>query len=173
MQIHFDAMFGAVTGGREIVADLAQFNAAGIACAIDFGLLDSLRELLHEVHCQLESLQPYFMCVFNRWLTRIVADSATEFMLIVAGENHAVVACRKQGAWLALRSVRYTDPSQLPILIGRERLLQGMNDNTRVYLHSPQPMPEVGLNTFATVLETPAPLPLREMAANMMLCGGD
>ena len=92
-----------------------------IACAIDAGLLKSLRECLpREARPRLVSVQPYFASALNAWRAQFPASGT--WLLLVEPER-ACLALFSGRSWVAVQNVRgeYPDADAWAQLIDRER----------------------------------------------------
>ncbi|MES2356533.1 MAG: hypothetical protein V4568_19455 [Pseudomonadota bacterium] len=133
-RIHFEALFGESAADWEIQTDYCDYEKGGIGCGIDKALIDALRTLLATYKMQLTSLQPYFMRAFNRWRN----DLSQNALLCVIESGQCVLASHREGAWHSIRNVRLTENAdiELPALIAREILLQGLENQCAVYVHT-------------------------------------
>lgn len=171
-RIHFETLFGETAAQWEIQADCSTYEAAGVGCALDRTFIAELRELITAHKLRLVSLQPYLMRVFNRWRRRI-GDSAALFALV--GPGHCVLAGCKGSGWHSIRSFRLGENvnTELRVLIEREIVLQGLDEESAVYIHTVGPVDasQMKQEAKATMLEFPPSMARQPAALAMALCG--
>jgi hypothetical protein len=133
-RIQFESLYGAPTENWDILVDMSEYGAVGIGCALSRELVPALSQLFSQYRLRLASVRPYFVHVFNRSRMAITGDA----IVAVAEPGQCTLGCCKDGAWHSIRTIRIDSnvESELDILIGREMLLQGLNSNTAVHLHS-------------------------------------
>jgi hypothetical protein len=136
--IQFEALFGAQAAEWEIRIDRSKYQQPGVCCALDKTLMAQLQGLFATHKLRLTSLQPYFIRACNRWRARLGRD----VLFAVIESSQCVLTTFKNGAWHSVRTVRLgPDPAaELPVLIEREILLQGVSEQAPVYLHTLEPL---------------------------------
>lgn len=153
--IHFEELFGTSAKDWEIQTDFDNYGKAGIGCAVDKAFIASLKGLLAIHKVQITSLQPYFMRAFNLWRSQIKHDAL--FAIVESGQ--CVLASFKKDAWHSVRIVRLGENPEaaLAVLSEREILLQGLGNETAIYLHTLQAieMTQFQKKSNMTLLEIP------------------
>lgn len=131
--IQFEALFGATMAGWVIVTDMGDYGVAGIGCAVQRKLIDALDEVCVGRSLRLASMQPYFMTAYNRWRDQIGSDA----LFAVIDSGRCLVACRKQGKWHSIRTLRLGagESQDAAALLEREKLLQGLDAKIGVFVH--------------------------------------
>ncbi len=132
-RIHFENLFGSVVDNWDIQIDMSTYGSAGIACAINRQFFHALRDLFRIHSLQLNSLQPYFIKVFNSHRHQISGDS----VFVLVEKNQIILACCKKDRWHSMRTIKMSEnqKNQLSIYINREILLQGLSESAAVHLH--------------------------------------
>jgi hypothetical protein len=130
---HFEAMFGEVADDWEIATEFGSYGRPGVGCAIDKELLGRLRETVGAAGARITSLQPHFVRAFNQVHREIGVAPA---LLLVVAEGNCVLAGFRDGSWHSVRSMRLTSDEEpkLAMLIHRERLLQGLDEDAQVLI---------------------------------------
>jgi hypothetical protein len=169
-RIQFETLFGEPVMDWEIQADCDAYGKVGVGCAMDKACLAALQELMAVSTLRLTSLQPYFMRAFNRWRHRV---NAPEALFAVVEPDHCVFACLKADGWHSVRSFRLSGQAELPLLIEREIVLQGLEEQVAVYLHTAEPLDsmQLGIAREVTVLAFDKPAPALPVALSMALSG--
>lgn len=171
-RIQFETLFGEPVMDWEIQADCDAYGKVGVGCAMDKACLAALQELMAASTLRLTSLQPYFMRAFNRWRHRV---NAAEALFAVVDPDHCVLAGLKADGWHSIRSFRLSGQAELPPLIEREIVLQGLGEQVAVYLHTAEPLDSVqlGIAREVTVLavDKPVEAPALPVALSMALSG--
>lgn len=121
---HFRRVFGDDPAAWEIAFDRDADGPARLACAIEQGLLEALRETAAAAHARLVSAEPLLVSALNRWRRR-VGRKPTLFFVAEAGRYCA--ATFTDGTWQALRCGRLagTDGDSLREALEREAALAG------------------------------------------------
>ena len=138
-RIHFEALFGPSAAGWDIRIDRGSYGQPVMCCALDKAFLSDLHALLKTHKLRLASLQPYFMRACNRWRRRIKGNAL--FAVNEAGQ--CVLSSIKNGGWHSIRTVRLghdAPADDVSISIEREVLLQGLDEQSLVYLHALAPV---------------------------------
>ncbi|MGZ3236831.1 MAG: hypothetical protein ACXWIN_00260 [Burkholderiaceae bacterium] len=137
-QIHFEDLFGAAAQEWHIQTDCRTYDQTGMGCALDRTLFTSLQGLFAERKLHLMSLQPYFMCVMNRWRQRLGPNA----LVAIAESGQCIFVSLKDGAWHSARTLKVMDSitAALPVLVNREILLQGLDPKIPLYLHTLEPV---------------------------------
>lgn len=167
VRIHFDTLFGVPAAGWVVQADFSRYGSPVMACALDGAFMQQLQALLAAFDVRLDALQPYFMCAWNRWRTRIGSDA----LFVVQDADQCVLACRKDGHWHSIRSLRYAGADDCRALLDRERLLQGLASDVPLWVHAPGAGELHAGHDGAQFLASPSALPLHDAALGMLLCG--
>jgi hypothetical protein len=128
----FDNTFGAAVAEWDIKVDLSTFGQAGLACAIDNRLTAEIHALLGHHGLRLRGLQPNFMRIFNCWNAQV----GTEALVASFSEGRCVIAGVRCGAWHSIRSFGVAAAESLEAVIRRELLVQGLAQDTPLFLHS-------------------------------------
>jgi hypothetical protein len=114
-------------------------EASRIACAIDSGLLTSLRACFPpEGSARLVSVQPLLMSAFNCWRKEFPESGA--WLLLVEPER-ACLALHSGRDWVTLQNARgdYQDPEAWADLLDRERYRANLKDMPdTVLVHAPR-----------------------------------
>lgn len=170
-RIRFETLFGELAAQWEIQRDSDVYGKAGIGCALDKAFIAALQELFAAHRLRLASLKPHLVRAFNRWRDRIERSDA---LLAFVESDHCVLAAARKGEWHSIRSFRLgsNGKSELPMLIRREIMLQGLDEQAAIYLHSVAPAEETLLmqDIDVTMLEFPPSMEAQPMALNMALC---
>ena len=103
---------------------------ASLACAIDGGLLEALRETFRRAHMRVASVQPLFMAAFNRH-RRTLGDSGC---LLVYEKGRLCSACFEQAEWRSVSNARVDAARMLPVALEREIVLHGLDEQVPAYL---------------------------------------
>lgn len=74
-----------------------------LACAVDLGLLQALREALQKAGMRLTSVQPFLVAAFNRIRRRVGNGSC---WIVVEETGRLTLALVQRGAWVAIRARR-------------------------------------------------------------------
>jgi hypothetical protein len=169
-RIYFEALFGAKSADWEIQIDVGDYGMRGIGCALDKGLIEALHGLAKKYAFRLTLLQPYFMHVFNRWRGHINRNA----LLAVVDSRLCMMATFMDGCWHSVRAVRVGENvgAELPRLIERELLLQGMDVQSKVYLHMLTPIDTAVIkrDMRASLLISNSEIE-QEAGLTMLLCG--
>ncbi len=107
-----------------------------IATAMPQALLEQLRSLAKARRLRLESVQPYLMAAYNRFVRPRAGD---DFLFVLAEPQRSVLLTVQQRRWAGVRSVGSADSDYaLGALIARERHLQaGSGDAQQLFVHAP------------------------------------
>lgn len=120
-------VYGNLAANWEVRVSPADFGAPMLACGVERGLLDALRQCCAEAGVQLGSVQPALMAAFNRWRGEL-AQNGGWFGMIEPGQ--LTLALVNNGGWHAVQSRRMegTLGEVLPAALEQERLLTDMAD---------------------------------------------
>lgn len=151
-RINMEAVLGSAHGDWIIEVDRNEYGQPAVACALDRGLMEALHDIAKGNKIRVSSIQPHFMQVFNRWRQRFNGEAL--FAVLDAGQ--CIVATFKAGAWHSLRALKL-ETANLEVallrLIERELLLQGLLEETVVYVHSSGALDSNLLGQRITVLQ--------------------
>jgi hypothetical protein len=130
----FEALYGKMAAEWEVRVDVNEHGKTGLACAIERGLLQALRELCGMRRLHLAGLRPHFMDVFNLHRRQIGGDG----VLMVIESDRCVLASFEGENWRSVRSLPCgpEGAAMLATLIERERLLQGVSAQAPTYFDS-------------------------------------
>lgn len=137
-RIQFETYFGEPPDQWSIKSDFEGYGEAGISCAIPKDLLHALFAL-KEKKIRVSLIQPRWIHVFNGMRERIPKRDNALLMSLEPGQ--CVLAAVKNGAWQSIRTVKLsTSPDCLQMtfnaVAGRELLLQGLEHDVPIYLHT-------------------------------------
>lgn len=171
-RIRFESLYGDAVAQWQIQADCDTYGKAGIGCALDSAFLSALKELCAANKLRLISLQPYFVRAFNRWRSWI---GKTDALFVVVEPDYCVLACAKKEGWHSVRGfrLRKNGTDELTVLIQREIMLQGLDEQSAIMLNYVEPNSSAPImpNVDVTLLELPPPSETRPEALSMALCG--
>lgn len=120
-------VYGNLAANWEVRVSPADFGAPMLACGVERGLVDALRQCCADAGVQLGSVQPALMAAFNRWRGEL-AQNAGWFGMIEPGQ--LTLALLKNGGWCAVQS-RHMEGilgEVLPSILEQECLLTDLAD---------------------------------------------
>lgn len=169
-RINFETVLGAANNDWLIKVDRSEYGQPAVASAVDRRLMEALQAIAKASKTRLSAIQPHFMQVFNHVRQRINGDVL--FAVLDAGQ--CIVATIKNDTWHSLRALKIerADPeSHLQKLIGRERLLQGLNEQVKTYVYSSETLDASKLGPQITILKDDVPLAFSGTRQNSVMAG--
>ena len=120
-------VYGNLAANWEVRVSPAGFGAPMLACGVERGLLDALRQCCTDTGVQLGSVQPALMAAFNLWRGELPKDGGW-FGMVEPGQ--LTLALLKNGGWCAVQSRRMEGAlgEVLPAALEQERLLADLAD---------------------------------------------
>lgn len=118
-------VYGTLAAHWEVRISPAEFAAPMLACGVERGLLDALRQACADAGVRLVSVQPALMAAFNRWRGELSREGGW-FGIAEAGQ--LTLALAGNGGWHAVHSRRMESAlgETLPAALEQERLLADM-----------------------------------------------
>ena len=120
-------VYGNLAANWEVRVSPADFGAPMLACGIERGLLEALRQCCADAGVRLGSVQPALMAAFNRWRGEL-SQNGGWFGMVEPGQ--LTLALVKNGGWYAVQSRRMEGAlgEVLPGVLEQERLLTDLAD---------------------------------------------
>ncbi|NHZ32156.1 hypothetical protein [Massilia rubra] len=128
------AIYGAMSAEWEIQVEHGGYRAAGLACAMEQALISKIAQLCDKHALRLRKMQPLSTQIFNR-LRRTTGNDG---LVAVVEHNRCILACIRNGAWHSIRalSVGLGAANALDVLIERELVLQGLDQDIPIHVHA-------------------------------------
>lgn len=139
-------VYGPLAGDWEVRLSIGGFGAPMLACGVERGLLEALRQACEAAGVRLASVQPALMAAFNHW--RGEMSGGGWFGIAEAGR--LTLALAYQGGWHAVHSRHLDGPlaEVVPGVLEQELLLASLDDAPRrALLFAPE---QAGFSLAAT-----------------------
>jgi hypothetical protein len=135
-RLHMESVYGLPFNDQTIATDFASYGKPGVMCALPKDLIDEAENLFKQHRTTVSSIQTLFIASHNRSCKHLPAN----VLHVSIEDTHVVLGTIKAGAWQDIRSVRLSsapadDESSLIAAIDREKVLQGLDRDTKVYLN--------------------------------------
>lgn len=166
-EIQFESLYGNQVHDWIIKITPSDFGQPVIASAFAKNLNRAIETLCRSHKLNLVSIKPSFLSKFNQWRLYLPKSA----LLVDVESSQCVLATFKNDHWNSLRSVKLNDMSVAALLqaIERELVVQGMDDQAKVYLHSgisiSDDLPIQKINVVLLDSETAKSVPLSHSSA--------
>jgi hypothetical protein len=135
----FEEVHGDAVNGWDLRVSQGQYRAAGLASAVDRGLVESLETGIQEAGLGLASIQPYLMSAFNQW-RNAMDEASCCFVLVERGR--LCLALIRGCDWVGVRNLPFEEDAGSAAAqerIDRELFLCGWDPaECSMFVHAPE-----------------------------------
>lgn len=109
------------------LSQVERFDIPRVACAVDQGLMNGLRDLCLQQQTFLQSVQPYLTVAFNQFSSQLHPNT----WLTLVEDGILCLAHLQNGRWQSIKTARINSDwrRELTRLIQRETLLAGLSES--------------------------------------------
>lgn len=138
-QIHFEELFSGMDSGWCIQTDWRKYGASAIGCALERAFVEAIRQVTARRKMHLSLVQPNFVHAYNRFRDRLEKN---DVLFAVVNVGQCTFAGFRDGKWKNVRTTRGYQrmEADLPLLVEREILLQGLDQDAHIFVYGDEPI---------------------------------